>query len=513
MGDDALPTGPDHPDAHTLELAGLTKAFGANTVLKGVDLTLVGGRVTALLGANGAGKSTLIKILSGVHAPTSGRVLVDGEEVALTGPADAAALGIRTVHQRIDEAIVPGLSVAENLLFEEIGRGELPRVRSLRGLLPRARKVAETLDLDWSDAVLRRDVHELGIADCQMLLLARALVTTPRVLILDEPTSTLSGTEAARLFDVVRRLRDRGVAVVYVSHRLAEIDELAEEVAVLRDGRIVDHQVAPFRLTQAVSAMLGESIVLESAEHDELVGDDIALHLEGHRIFPESPELDLDLRHGEVTGVIGLIGAGKTELAEHLFGAVHGDGRMTLDGAPYHPRHPRQAVSRGVFLVPEDRAAQGMLPGWSVARTLSLPFLARLSRAGIVDRRREQTSAASAIERFRVTTTGGDQGVDALSGGNQQKVMVARWMQADPTVLLLDEPFRGVDIGARREIAHRAREQAASGACVVVLSSDVEEIREMADRILVLVDGAVVLDARAGEISNDQIAQSMSEVA
>ena len=503
------------PDAGaTLELIGLEKSFGANRVLKGVDLTLTGGRVTALLGANGAGKSTLIKVLDGVHEPTAGTVRLSGGEISLDSPMAASRFGIQTVHQRIDDAIVPGLSVAENLLFEEIAQGLTRRVSSLRSLLPRARAVADTLSLGWSDAVLRQDVYELGIADCQMLLLARALVLSPKVLILDEPTSTISQSESERLFALVRQLRDKGVAILYVSHRLGEVNHLADDIAVLRDGYVVDRQVRPFALGTAVTAMLGETVRVETESLEEMTGTRVALEVRDHCVFAESKPINLDFRYGEVTGIIGLIGAGKTELAEYLFGATkQTSGAVTLDGARYRPRHPREAIARGVYLVPEDRAAQGLLPGWSLARTLSLPFLRRVVSGVTINGRRELDLGRQVIDDFGVVSTGPGQSVDALSGGNQQKVMVARWMQVAPKVLLLDEPFRGVDIAARREISRRAREQAAAGTCVVMICSDVDEVREMADRIVVLVEGTVALDERASRVSNENLINSMSEVA
>lgn len=497
-----------------LRLTDLRKSFGANAVLKGVDLALTPGRVTALLGANGAGKSTLIKILAGAYQPTSGELEVGGEKVEFATPLDAARAGVRTVHQRVDDAIVPGLTVAENLLFERIAEGK-DRISSLRSLLPKARAIADVLNLGWSDAVLRSDAYDLGIADCQMLLLARALVTTPRVLILDEPTSTLSNDEVDRLFALVRKLRDQGVAILYVSHRMGEIRTLADDIAVLRDGKVVNRQEAPFALDQAITAMLGEAISADAEDHGTLEGGTTALTIQGTRLFTESAPLDLELKYGQVTGIIGLIGAGKTELMERIFGAgtVPTPGVLTLDGASFDPSHPKEAIARGVYLVPEDRAAQGMLPGWSIARTLSLPFLKRISRGGILESRRETTIAARAIEDFGIVSTGPAQAVDALSGGNQQKVMVSRWMQVAPKVLLLDEPFRGVDIGARREITRRASMQAREGACVVVVTSDVEELREAADRILVMVEGRIVLDGMSADLTNEQIIASMSEVA
>ncbi|MDO8121959.1 sugar ABC transporter ATP-binding protein [Isoptericola sp. b490] len=495
------------------ELDGITMSFGTNEVLKGVTLGLAQGHVTALLGANGAGKSTLIKVLSGVYPEHGGEVRVAGHPVRMESPLAAARHGIQTVHQRIDENIVPGLTVAENLVFEEIVRGEVPRVRSLRRLLPRAREIAQTLGLDWPDSVLTRDVFELGIADSQMLLLARALVQRPRVLVLDEPTSTLSAGEVDRLFALVRRLRDDGVAVLYVTHRLSEVAALADDIVVLRDGAISAAQQRPFDMEQAIRSMLGESL----ATHHDLVeqrGDVTAVELRGVQLLKRSEPIDLDLRYGEVTGIVGLIGSGKSEMARGVFGADPlRAGTMTLDGKPYAPRHTSHAVGAGVYLVPEDRAAESMLPGWSLTWTSTLPFLRSVSTWGLLRRGRERSTGSAVLEDFGVVATGPSQPVDALSGGNQQKVVVGRWMHAGPRVLLLDEPFRGVDIGARGDISRRARAQASEGACVVVFSSDVEEIREIADRILVLVEGHIKLDAYTSEVGNDAIVTSMSEVA
>ena len=496
-----------------LELEDITMSFGSNQVLKGVTLALRSGRVTALLGANGAGKSTLIKILSGVYADHGGLIRIGGQKVVMDTPLAAARQGIQTVHQRIDETIVPGLTVAENLVFEEIVRGEIPPVRSLKRLLPRAREIAATLDLGWSDSTLTKDVFELGNADSQMLLLARALSQRPKVLVLDEPTSTLSTTEVERLFALVRRLCSEGVAILYVTHRLSEVHQIADDLVVLRDGQVKSRQRAPFDMAVAVRSMLGESNLQEASQLVEQRGTEVALHLECVQLLRRSEPIDLDLRYGEVTGIIGLIGAGKSELARGIFGADRWrQGTMSLDGAPYAPHHTADAVHHRIFMVPEDRTAEAMLPGWSVAWTKSLPFLGPVSRSGILNFKRERAAGGTLLSDFDVVSTGPDQIVDALSGGNQQKVVVGRWMQSGPRVLLLDEPFRGVDIGARGDIAHRARVQAGDGACVVVFTSDVEEIREIADRIIVLVEGEIRLDSYTTEIDNDAIVTSMSEV-
>ncbi|WP_350258232.1 sugar ABC transporter ATP-binding protein [Scrofimicrobium sp. R131] len=500
-------------DAPILELHDITKNFGLNRVLKGVTLKLRPGRVTALLGANGAGKSTLIKILSGVYPLTGGRILLGGKDANVSSPLEASRAGIRTVHQRIDDAIVPGLSVAENLVFEQIAQGEARPVSSLRSLLPKARQIADILNLGWDDAFLKRDVYELGIADCQMLLLARALENEPKVLILDEPTSTLSQGETERLFELILRLRDQGVAILYVSHRMGEIKALADDVAVLRDGRIVDRQKSPFDLNQAVRSMLGEDIETDLEQFSELTGDEVVLEVNQLQIFDYSAPVDFQARAGEVTAIIGLIGAGKTELLETIFGAADSKGaELRIRGKKYRARHPKDAISHGVYLVPEDRAAQSMLPGWSVEETYSLPFLSKYVRGLTFDRKAERRAAVAAMEDFKVVAAGPTQAVDALSGGNQQKVVVSRWLQTQGTILILDEPFRGVDIGARRELGRRARAAAAAGTCVVVAVSDVNEAREVADRIVVLVEGEIALDRRADQVTNEEIVQSMTEV-
>jgi simple sugar transport system ATP-binding protein len=496
----------------TIELHDVRHAFGGNPVLRGVSLSWDAGEVLALMGANGAGKSTLIKVLAGVHPLQHGRISVDGAGLdAADGPLAARRLGIETVHQRIDEGVVPGLSVAENLLFERIAQGELPAVGALRRLLPAAREVAAGLGLDWGDAVLRRDVHELGIADQQLVLLARALSRRPKLLVLDEPTSALSAAETERLFGVVEDMRRGGVAVLYVSHRIGEIERLADRIAVLRDGAIRSEQPRPFDWPAAVRDMLGERGARELAEVHDRRGEETALELRGVRLFAGSAPFDLDLRRGEVTGVVGLLGAGKSELALGVFGAQpFPEGEMRLDGRPYAPASPATAVASEVYLVPEDRAAQAMLPGWSIARTASLPFLRALSPRGVLQRGRERADGRAVIDRFDVVASSEVQGVDALSGGNQQKVVVGRWLRGQPRVMLLDEPFRGIDIGARHDLSRRVRELAAGGSAVVVLAADVDEVLEVADRVVVLVEGVPRLDAYAVDVTRDRIVARMA---
>ncbi|MCX4975844.1 sugar ABC transporter ATP-binding protein [Streptomyces sp. NBC_00620] len=495
-----------------VRLREVSMAFGGKTVLESVSLDIAPGSVVALLGANGAGKSTLIKILSGVHTDHGGEVSVNGEPVALHSPLAARQLGIQTVHQRIGEGIVPGLTVVENLVFEELAQSRGNPFLNGRRLLARAREIQSALDLGWSDAVLKRDVTELGISDRQLLILARALATRPRLLILDEPTSALSATEAERLFALVERMRDEGIAVLYVSHRLGEIDVLADRLVVLRDGRLTEDQTKPFDWDSALRAMLAQAQEATTARPRKAgPRGEVVLSLRGVPLLAGHHPQDLDIRAGEVTGVVGLLGAGKTELARGLFGADRfTGGAVGLDGKPYEPRRPADAIAAGVHLVPEDRHADALVPGWSLAQNISLPFLKSLSTAGLVSRTREDALGRATIEQLGVIARDEHSTVEELSGGNQQKVVVGRWLAESPRVLILDEPFRGVDIGARRDIGRRARTLAAEGAAVLVLSADVDEILEVADRVVVLAAGEIRLDAYGEDAERDRVIQSIS---
>ncbi|WP_328783900.1 sugar ABC transporter ATP-binding protein [Streptomyces canus] len=493
-------------------LTDVSMAFGGKTVLASVTLDIAPGSVVALLGANGAGKSTLIKILSGVHTGHGGQVRVAGETAALQSPLAARQLGIQTVHQRIGEGIVPGLSVAENLVFEELAQKRGNPFLNGRRVLARAREIQAGLDLGWSDSVLRREVSELGISDRQLLILARALATRPRLLILDEPTSALSAAEAQRLFALVEKMRDDGIAVLYVSHRLGEIDALADRLVVLRDGRLTEDQTKPFDWDSALRAMLAQAQEVTTARPvREGASGDVALSLRRVRLLAGRAPLDLDLRAGEVTGVVGLLGAGKTELARGLFGAEpFASGSAELDGKPYEPKRPSDAIRAGIHLVPEDRHADALVPGWSLAQNISLPFLKSLSPAGLVQRSKEDALGRETIEALGVVARDEHSTVEELSGGNQQKVVVGRWLARTPRVLILDEPFRGVDIGARRDIGRRARVLAAEGAAVLVLSADVDEVLEIADRVVVLAAGEIHLDAYGEDAERDRVIQTIS---
>ena len=495
-GDDRTPV---------VSLRGVSLSYGSNVVLRDVNLDFEPGRITALLGANGAGKSTLIKALSGANPRYAGSISVAGTEVALTSPTVARLHGISAVHQKVADGIVPGLTVAENVLLDNLA-GARGVLRSRRRDLAAARRALALLGLDWSDRVLSQDARDLRISDAQLVTLARALRHTPRLLILDEPTSALTSAEADRLFDVLRALRADGLAIVYVSHRFGEIEALADSVVVLRDGTVQSHSPRPFEWDGILHDMLGRATELAQKREHVHRGGTVVAEVLGVPLFPEARPLSLTIRGGEVLGVLGLIGAGKSELAEVLGGLARpGGGSLTLNGAPYAPRRPGDAIAAGVVLVPEDRQRQAILPGWSITQTVSVPFLTESSRWGTLRQGLEADRAAAVVADLEVVTESVQTSTDDLSGGNQQKVIVGRWLSANPRLAVLDEPFRGVDIAARRGIGAHLNTLAQSGNAAVVFSSDVDEILEVSDRIVVLVAGEVALDGYADTLDRATI--------
>ncbi|MEV0391260.1 sugar ABC transporter ATP-binding protein [Nonomuraea sp. NPDC050643] len=491
----------------TFAVTSVSKVYGATRALASITLELRPGEVLGLIGTNGAGKSTLIKILSGATFPTSGTLSYEGRPLAFAGPLDAQAAGVQTVHQNIDDGVVAGASVAENLTLDSAaGRGWFVTRARVRAA---ATAVAPGLALP-----LDAPVESLPASARQQIVIARALSRRARLLILDEPTSTLSEVEARALAVRVREAAARGVSVLYVSHRLSEIETLCDRVAVLRDGELVATFTAPVSRESIVTAMLGASLdtplgrggtpVAAAAEGREvLVAEEI-------RAVPRGRAFGLRVRAGAVLGVTGLVGAGKTELLEQLGGARPlVSGRVRLDGEPYRPKDPRAAIGRGVVFAPEERAAQAIVPGWSVRAHVTLPWLRRHSRSGLLVRRSETAATRHVIDLFGVRGPGPDAPIEALSGGNQQKVVVGRWLAGDPRLLVLDEPFRGVDVAARADIGRVVRDRARESA-VVVATSDPQELRGLADRVLVLYEGSAVGELPIEEATPERLAALMS---
>ncbi len=467
---------------------GLRKSFGLNQVLRGVGLDLRAGEVTVLMGANGAGKSTLVKIISGAEHSYGGTMTLDGTGFAPATPAEAIRAGVVTVHQNINDGVVAALDVATNLTLDRLSGAGAPLLFNPRRVRREAQAVAARLGLDID---LRADIASLSLADRQMVAIARAMAHEPKVLILDEPTSSLSSTEANRLFTLIDRLRERGVAILFISHRMSDIRRLADRIVSLRDGAITGTFCEqPLDYEGAVTAMLGQTvrgntIAARAAETVVFQAEDLAI-AEGAR------PIALTLGDGEIVAITGLVGAGKTALAETLFGARRPlGGLMTLKGRPYAPRNVRDAIEAGVFLVAKDRAESGIVPDFNLYENISLPFLRRLSGFGVVQRQAERALARRQIAELGIVCRSERDAMGSLSGGNQQKVMVGRWMSQAASLLLLDEPFQGVDIAARRDIAAKLRANAA-GRATLIFVTELDEALETADRILVMSEQTLV---------------------
>lgn len=474
----------------TVHISGLTKAFGANRVLRGVDLELHKGEVTVLMGANGAGKSTLVKVICGVHSADSGSIKLDGQVLRAQTPYDAIHAGVVTVHQSINDGVIPDLDVASNLMLDKLaepGSGFFLKTREIRH---QAQQVAQSMGLKVD---VTRPVSELGLADRQLVAIARAMTHEPRLLILDEPTSSLSAAEANRLFALIDRLRDAGVAILYISHRTSDIRRIADRLVCMRDGEIVGRFAdKPLNYESAVNAMLGHGLTDVDLAFKPAGAP--MLELDQLQISAGSNPISLSICEDEVLAVTGLVGAGKTDLASILFGlTAPASGLMRLQGAPYAPKSASQAIKSGVFLCPKDRSTNGVLKDHNLAKNISVPFLSRFSVLSFVNRRAEARAARATIDNLNIICQSEQDDIATLSGGNQQKVMVGRWLSQASKLLILDEPFQGVDIKARRDIGDKIRETA-KGRATIVMASEMDEVLEIADRIVVLVDQSMAGD-------------------
>jgi ABC-type sugar transport system ATPase subunit len=489
----------------------LDKWFGATHALAGVDVSVRRGDVHAIVGENGAGKSTLVKILAGAipAGAYDGAVEIDGEARALSGIREAEAAGVFLVPQEL--VVVPETSVAENLFLNREPRTRFGMV-DYRRLYGEAAHWIEDFGIGVEPTTPMR---RLSAGQQQLVGIARAMTQGVKVLILDEPTSSLTDAEAERLFEHIGHFRARGVTTLYISHRLAEIVRLAQQITVMRDGRVVeaipvaDASTLPRRI---VRSMVGRDIEQLYPPRDVDPGavrfDVRGLHVANRRaeLPPVLRGVDLALRRGEVVGVFGPVGSGSAELGPALFGALPAQtsGSVSLDGAPLELSSPRAAIAAGLGYVTADRKQSGLVLPMSIAENLTLVVLERLSARQLVDRRAELATARSYADALRIKSSSLQQPVGELSGGNQQKVVVAKWLAADPEVLILEEPTRGIDVGARIEIYNVVNRLAAAGKAILVISSDLPELIGICDRILVLNKGAI-----AGEWDRDEVTQEL----
>ncbi len=493
-----------------VQVKNIGMSFGATRALDNVDFNFYPGELLALVGANGAGKSTLIKIICGYHSGYEGRIIVANREVDLNSPKEAYDFGIQTVHQIINQGVIQSMTVAENLALEEMLSPDQPVVYNYPAIRRRAGEIANLMDLNYLD--LDVPVFTIPQSDRQMICIARALASDPKLLILDEPTSSISDKEADRLFTKLLKLRDSGVSIVYVSHRLHEITRLADRVGVLRDGKVAGELVKPFSVQNIVHSMVGDIEQNPVRKKDSKINKSVVKLELQDLVFQEGkPPLNLKLYEGEVIGLTGLIGAGKSELAAVLFGADKPfSGRMFVNGEFYEPSCIRAAIDNGIFMVPEDRNNNAVFPEFNILQNINIPFLGMFTNSiSVLSKRKERKEAARMIKAMTVKCESEESPVLSLSGGNQQKVIVARWLMVESNLVILDEPFQGVDVKSRREIGQYLRDNIGKSTAIVI-ATDLDEVIDISDRIVVFNHGVMVGEQEAGSIDKERLIQLTS---
>lgn len=492
---------------HVLEVRGIVKVYGGVRALQGVSLSLAPGEVHCLAGENGSGKSTLIKIISGVERADSGEIVIDGQSEGHVTPAEAIHAGVQVIYQ--DFSLFPNLSAAENIgMLNELARRRKVFSR------PRVRLAAENVVSDLGlELDLDAKVGDLSVADRQLVAICRALVGDVRILIMDEPTTALTTAEVARLFAVVRKLQDHSVAVMFVSHKLDEVLEIAQRVTVLRNGRVVEtRDAADFTAQSIARAMTGHEIHQERIVSTLEPSDHPLLRVEGLSLAGAFEDVSFSLDRGELLGITGLLGSGRSEIAEAVFGVRPVDtGTIEIEGKRHRIRSIEDAVRAGIGYVPEDRLSQGLFLEKSVADNIIAPSLDRYrNKARLLDRGRIARSTAELFAHLRIRAASPQAPVRSLSGGNAQRVVIAKWLDRHPRVLILNGPTVGVDIGSKEEIFSILREQADRGIGVIVISDDLPELVASCHRVLIVKAGRVVSELVGDEISVDRIQERMA---
>jgi ribose transport system ATP-binding protein len=500
----AAPAPVAETDVPAVEMREITKAFDSNVVLAGVDFEVAQGEVHALAGGNGAGKSTLMKILQGVYSKDSGVIRINGREVEFSSIHDAKAAGIGMVFQEF--SLVPSLTVAQNIYLttEPLANGVFIRDREA---VDKAREVFQQMEVDIDPAAR---VGDLGTAYWQLTEIAKAMAQDARVLIMDEPTASLAKHEADQLFELVGRLKARGISVVYISHRMEEVYRIADRITILRDGKnLLTMRLTDVTPEQIVEGIVGQQIEgMAYQERETSAEPEVLLEADALTAGSRVQNVSFTLHRGEIIGLAGLMGSGRTELARCLFGIDKLEsGEIRIHGQRIDISDPRQAIKARLALIPEDRRAQGLVLEHSVRDNLLLPLLKKVERRLLLDDRAGKELADSLIKRFAVKVANPARPVRLLSGGNQQKVVIAKWLGTEPEVLIMDEPTAGVDIGTKTEILTMIRNLAEEGKAVIVISSEYAELLAVSDRVLILRDGTVQQELARKDIADEESLQ------
>lgn len=469
-----------------IEMRGIDKSFGGNAVLKEAGFLLDHGEIHALMGENGAGKSTLMKILTGVYTKDAGQVIVDGQEVCYKNPQEAEKAGIVFIHQELN--VLFDLTVEENMFLGKEIHGRFG-VCDKKAMRAEVRKILDRLGVSIDP---QQRMSELSVGQQQMIEIAKALMVDAKVIIMDEPTAALTQSETEVLFQVVRSLKEKGVSIVYISHRMEEIFELCDRITVLRDGSYIDtKRIQDTDMNDVVKMMIGQEIGERYPLREASIGE-VVFKVEGLTCPGVFKDVSFEVHAGEVLGVSGLMGAGRTEIMQAIFGNMpHVTGKLFLNGEEIHNHNPGQAMKNGIGFITEDRKTEGLMLEESIRKNISLANLGRISRRGVLRKKEERELVQKGIEELHIKCFGPEHECGRLSGGNQQKVVFAKWIYTDPKVLILDEPTRGVDIGAKKEIYNIINDLAAKGVAIIMVSSELPEVLGMADRIMVVREGLV----------------------
>jgi rhamnose transport system ATP-binding protein len=491
------------PPAPLVELRGVSRSYGGVHAVEDVSFAIRPGTVHALVGENGAGKSTLVKILTGIIQPDEGEIAIDGTPRRVSDPQAAHRLGIVAMYQ--EPTVFQDLTVAENVFAGRHPRSRLGAV-DWGAMRSEASRILEELG---ADIPADTPVRGLGVADRQLLEIAKALSSSARLLIMDEPTAALSPHEVENLFATVARLRERGVAIVFISHRLEEVTAIADTVTVLRDGRhIATKPAAQLSHAEIVRLMVGRSLEALFPKEDAEIGD-VVLEAKALRRRGVFSNVSFRLRRGEIVGLAGFVGSGRTEVARTLFGIDPLDGgELWIDGRRFKPRSPRHALRRGLAYLPEDRLQQGLVQPMSVSKNVSMAILPRLTPVGVLRPGSERRLARRFVDELKIRATSAAQIVRSLSGGNQQKVVLAKWLAAEPRILVLDEPTHGVDVGTKADVHRTISHLAAAGLTILLISSELPEILGMSDRILVMREGRLVAELSRAEATEERVVRA-----